>query len=331
MRRKSYTKKNPHTLLKFIVGIFVVGSILGGFIYIRPQISIPSVPTDAESSLISKLGTYARSFITSDTGISQYVKSLVGEGIETQPFEPGTNSSKENEVLIGKVAVVSDSHASVDTFSEVIKRIRSEDVDMILHLGDVSIGGEIDQFMGIKNVLDESGIPYYVLPGDHDYNWVPQYDLQNFTRVFNEVSVSGSARLIEYMGMSFVLFDNSGKDTDSTVIEPLIDLLESLPENSPVYLFTVSPFTNPYFETKQDSQGEAVLEKLSKYPIRQIFSGDTHIFSRYTDEETNVTTTTVGATGDYKNPLPQYVIVEFFDNGEFEIKSKPAVDLESGD
>ncbi|MCA9389955.1 metallophosphoesterase [candidate division WWE3 bacterium] len=233
---------------------------------------------------------------------------------------------------LGSVAIVSDSHSSFDTFSDVISRIEQEDVDLIIHLGDISAGGELEDLERMKAILDETGVEYEVLPGDHDFNWVPEHDLRNFRGVFG-FAANTINRTRSYKGFNLVFYNNSDKTTG---LDAAIDWLnDTLPTDATIQgrtiLFTSTPIENPYFNDKKDPNGDEILKLLTTRNIKQVFSGDTHIFSRYKLGDTDIVTTTVGASGDYKNPLPQYVLVDFYANGDIDIKTKPAVEIESGD
>lgn len=321
MRRRFYSKKRKSILPKILLLILVVGIVAGGYTALRYSGKLNSLKVPSNGESVSKISN-----VLNVQGIQQYIESLF-ENKQKLPVVTG-----ESSVMLYRIGVVSDSHGSVDTFSKVVNKVVADDIDMIVHLGDVASAGQVDQLTAIKEILDKAGIPYEVLPGDHDYNWTPTYSLDNYASVFGRSNAE--SRIITQHGFVFVLLNNSSQEgshqNDVAWLENNLSQAIS-PSTRNVFAFTARPLYNPYFPDKQDELGTEVLLTLRKYPVREIFSGDTHVFARYTDQVTEIPITTVGASGDYKNPLPQYVLIDLYENGEYTLVAKPGIETESLD
>lgn len=255
------------------------------------------------------------------------LKAVVGERVSRGEVEQAVTENGENKSISLKFAVISDSHGDTQSFPQVLGRIREDKVDFFIHLGDIANAGEEEMLKQAKKLMNEVGIEYYLIPGDHDYNWQPQHNLANFVLVFGNKGVvcapcGYGIRAFNRQEASFVLMDNS-QNTNDVLLGELESILIELDSGQPMFIFTSKPLASSYFPDKMDVTGEKVLEVLRKYPVKQIFSGDTHVFARYPDPQYGVEITTVGATGSYKNPLAQYVLVTLYQDNSFKIEAKP--------
>lgn len=324
MYRRKYSRSRHFPILPLLMTMGLVLLVVGGLVISKKKnVSLATVQNDLASKFQNK---YSFSFPKPEVSLTEYARSLFGAKLEHE--DPVFQQAEH----IGRIAVFSDSHSSIETFASVMEKIETENVELLIHLGDVTSGGEQTDFERIKTIMDQTGIEYYVIPGDHDYNWVPSYDLQNFYSVFGSNGVE-NFRVLEFRNYSLVLLDNSlSSEEDVQATSRVEDILQKYQiKGRQIIFFTSTPFYNPYFSSKSDKNGEEILQLLAKYGVEQVFSGDAHIFSRYVHDDSAVTITTVGATGDYKNLLPQYVVVDLYNNGDIDIKAKPAVEVESGD
>jgi predicted phosphodiesterase len=323
--RRRYHRKNSLGLFLLIVSVVLL--MVGALFFLRSNQNTDINLGKSNTNVLQKIWNELPA-----QSLREYVNSLVVDwDIETATPSPDISSSP----LVASLAIVSDSHADAETFAQVIGQLKLEKPQLLLHLGDISTAGELEELHAIKNVLDESGIAYQVLPGDHDYNWLPQHDLTNFRHVFGFISDEEINRTLEIEGFLLIFYNNSlsSQGVASSSLQWLEERIQdpSLNTYKGIFVFSSTPPVNPYFLTKEDVTGSDMLQILSQSKISQVFSGDIHIFARYTDEETGINITTVGASGSYKNPLPQFVVLELYENGSFDIKAKPVVELESVD
>lgn len=229
-----------------------------------------------------------------------------------------------------KFAVLADSHEDVEVFPEIVDQIAArEDLAFVVHLGDLSNAGELPKLTQAKNILDRIEVPVYVLPGDHDLNWVPEHDLRNFRQVFGYARTSYA---ISQGDHRLLFIDNSDLNNgiDESAWRWLNSELETNVDTQKI-VFMSTPLSNPYLGFKtMGSQSEEVRQQaselgqlLAQHDVRVIFSGDTHTFSQFKDESTGLDIVTVGAAGTSKNPLPMYVLVEIFSDGNYNVTSVP--------
>jgi outer membrane protein assembly factor BamB/predicted phosphohydrolase len=71
---------------------------------------------------------------------------------------------------------LADIHLSPGTASEsnlrrVVEDMNSGNTDFVILAGDISNVGSDEEFMAIKNILDDLKKPLYLLPGNHETNW----------------------------------------------------------------------------------------------------------------------------------------------------------------
>lgn len=221
------------------------------------------------------------------------------------------------------IGVVSDSHGADQNLAQAIQQMQAKEVDLIIHLGDFSGGGEEMHFNQANEILETSGRFYYVIPGDHDFNWFPEYSRTNYEAVFG----ASYNQQYTHNGWGIILYENSISiagdiERRDWVKQALIEVGE---KNEHIVFFSAKPLYSPYFSDKEDVSGPQVLALLSEAGVGYIFAGDTHIYAQYRDPSDQIDIITVGAVGDYKNPLPQWVYVILYENGMIEAIPQPLV------
>lgn len=255
------------------------------------------------------------------------------EGLLSRLSEISTQSSKNtssNAQVKYKFAVISDNHEDLSIYPRIVEQIAARnDLAFVAHLGDQSNAGESLKLQESKNILDSIEVPVYVLPGDHDSNWVPRRDLTNFKQVFN---LQQTSYAVTYQSDRYIFIDNSDGD-EGISAEAWSWLSRELESSKDLnkYVFMSTPLSNPYLAFKTmgaqsdevKRQAEDLGKMLKDYGIKAILAGDTHTFSQYKDESTNIPIITVGATGVNKNPLPLYVVVEILSDGSYNVSSIP--------
>ena len=229
----------------------------------------------------------------------------------------------QDATQILRIGAMSDSHGADENIAKALAAMQADAVDLVLHLGDFSEGGEAEHFASAKDLLDGSGLPYRVLPGDHDFNWFPDHSRQNYEQVFGKAY----DQIFEISGIRIILLENS-VNTDSR--DDQIAWLKALLDNNQdtiTLFFTARPLYSPYFTYKEDELGGDIVKMLVENGVKYAFAGDTHIFAKYKDVEEKLDLITVGAVGEYKNPLPQWVLLRVFDNGYVEVTPRPITDF----
>lgn len=331
-RRRKHNLK--HTLLRLVLVIVVLG--IGG----AALLGLGVIDLEGESGGLrgNVKQNYQKALVRA--------RKVMGERVEEQflisNFEflnkDRENADSEKEIRL-KAALLSDSQGDNETLEKVLEDISVKKVDAVFHLGDISEGGEYDQFVQTKELLDryqvssspDSYETYVTLPGDHDFNWKPQHSLENFRQVFGMGELN---RVIDPDGVRFIIWDNANRDVDADTVNigRRRWLKEQMEGQELVFVLAHRPFYSPYFKSRVDPRGRDML-KLLRQAVKGsdtkvvVFSGDTHSYARYVDPETGIENITVGAAGTYKNFLPMWTQLTVYTDGSFDIQPKPLTDL----
>ncbi len=73
-----------------------------------------------------------------------------------------------------RICHISDTHICSgpefrrDVFTDTVKRINSEGFDLVIHSGDVTNSGRLEEFQSARRLLDTIEPPLVVIPGNHD-------------------------------------------------------------------------------------------------------------------------------------------------------------------
>ncbi|MDD2823529.1 MAG: metallophosphoesterase family protein [Candidatus Daviesbacteria bacterium] len=246
-------------------------------------------------------------------------------------------SQKSGKVVL-KFALVSDSHKDVDMLKAALAEAKSKGAKFVIGLGDYTDVGTITELQTVKNVFETAGLPYYVVPGDHDLWDARDKDklaVANFSQVFGS-----PYQAFTDSGIRFILLYNSDNYDGVDNIQQFW-LEEELgkkkdPQIKSVYVFLHEPLVHPSSEqvmgsarksdtslaanSKIQSQAKELLNLMDKAKVGGVFAGDIHAFTTYTDMETNINMVTVGAlTKERNTQSPRFAIVDVYDSGSYNI------------
>jgi 3',5'-cyclic AMP phosphodiesterase CpdA len=217
-------------------------------------------------------------------------------------------------------AVLSDSESGEGTTSQIYKNIISSinesEAKFLIHIGDFTGRGldlEYQEFTEFMH--NNSKIPYYVAPGNHDI-LQDKETKTNFKKYFENLYYS-----FDYSNAHFIILDNSnnkyGFDTDQiTWLEN--DLKEN--QEKQIFVFMHRPIDIPYANKIDVSDGATKAAKesytnfrelLKKYKVTEIFAGHIHIYISYRLE--NVPVIITGGAGSEPN-LPFWENVGSFNH-----------------
>src|SRR5690554_6378580 len=87
-----------------------------------------------------------------------------------------------------KLALITDTHVSSPENNEDMRRTVNDingldEIDFVIHAGDVTEFGSDAELVMAKDILDGLNIPLYIVPGNHDSNW-SESGTNSFLRVF---------------------------------------------------------------------------------------------------------------------------------------------------
>lgn len=242
--------------------------------------------------------------------------------------QPSVNTS--DAPVDFKFAIIGDTHNDNANFEKAIAQAKGQGALFIISPGDFSDIGTLDELKKAKEVLDKGGLPYYVTAGDHDL-WdsrdkgeVPS---KNFTEVFETPYQSFANRDVR-----IIIFYNGDNYTgvDGVQMQWLTQELDRVNQNRPKLLFVLTGI--PLFHPSSDhvmgkttpalkSQARQLINLFKDKRVNEVFAGDTHYFTRYTEPESGLPMTTSGAVTGVRNAQkPRYVIVEVLTDGSYNVR-----------
>jgi len=213
------------------------------------------------------------------------------------------------------VMVMADSHLNEKSYTKIKEIIKKNKVDLLIHLGDHTDFGSIEELKLAKSLLDNLDVKYFVLPGDRDL--AAFGDDKVFFSIFNRNKL--------YIGSSFkFLFINN-----SANFTPLSDLYESeikseikdsnfIFTSQPIYVekgnileskfmgsptaFNLDSIIQKNNQKKYLQQRDDILNEIRKSNNILIISGDHHRSSFFQDPvNRSINYHIVGATAEYLN------------------------------
>lgn len=116
-------------------------------------------------------------------------------------------------------------------------------VDAILVTGDISDNGDLDSYLAFKSVISRLGIPYFVLPGNHDLR-------ASMHQCFDDLSPAISEEInwiktfpdLDIIGLDTVIPGQSGGKLSSSGLTFLAQALQRHPEKPALIAMHHPPF-----------------------------------------------------------------------------------------
>ena len=264
--------------------------------------------------------------LTFDPKESLQKSTGIGGGSDEATSEEKTS----NAPVKYKFAVLADSHKDAASLERALKQVKSEGVQFIVMMGDLSDVGTVEELTATKEVLDASGIQYYANPGDHDL-WDSRDKVsdppKNFVDVFGKTYQSFSYDMVRY-----ILIYNSDNylGLDGVQLQWVEDeLSRAETEDAPELTFVFAP--TPLYHPSSDhvmgkvtpklvSQAEHLATTFKRGGVDMVFSADTHFYSKFIEPKNELSMMTVGAVTSERNPqAPRFAIVEVLEGGEFNV------------
>jgi len=265
---------------------------------------------------------------------------------EDSPEEDISSASTQIESSY-EIAIIADSHIANDKeeykenknhLDSSLAVITDLEISEVIHVGDVTNWGVVSDLKDAKEVLDNSELAYYVLPGDRDL--AQAVGPSNFKSVFgktNQVLVKGENK--------FVLFDNSANYTlisqeDIAWFEKNIEDADFVILSQPLSTEGLTLFNCQYMgnsckdledeilSQKQQAvreQKDVLLEMVRTSSVKAIIAGDHHKSSKIEDtQRPSLTHYVVGAVGGTVSEYAQsslqtqrFSLLKLFDDGSY--------------
>jgi len=218
-----------------------------------------------------------------------------------------------------KFAVLSDIHSDLTNLSKALTKVKTDGDQFIIVTGDLTEVGTLKELTAVKTALDQSGLTYYAVPGNHDYWQSRNLSQPLFQQIFGYTYTSltfsnhGGKIAADY---ELVLVDNGDdyKGIDGAQGQWLASQLATCHVVT-CLVFMHEPLSHP---TGPHVMGETTPAVAAQVPglvkelvdanVKELFVGHLHYSSHYTKD--GLTTTIVGAvTKDRNWQTPRFLEV----------------------
>ena len=247
----------------------------------------------------------------------------------TSNSRPGEVEGEEDNKAYLTVSLMSDSHESNDMLAKALEMTAQKKIAQVFYLGDYTDLGIEEALISAKKVMDNSGIKYYSLPGDHDL-W-KTVGPENFIKVFGK-----NYQSVTLSGFKFVMLDNSANYTviDLAQMDWFTKELEDadfvlVPQ--PLYHSTnnrVMGVVNGEEVKEVRKQALEILALIRESEVKAVIAGDHHSSSTNTDpEKGNLKHIVVGAItktragdGVVNLQTPRFSLLKIYNDDSFELE-----------
>lgn len=309
-RKPSRSKKSSFVL--FLFKLVASMAVLTGVVYgVSYFVSKLSTLTFADLPLRSQALSKVVGVLAQKPGIPQVAGKSVRNNV----------SIRKSKVL--EVAVLADSHNENDNLRLALGKAKEAGIKYVIYLGDYTSVGTVKELTDAKKVMDDSGLVYYSIPGDHDL-W-KSGDYSNFVSVFGE-----RYQTLKINGISMILIDNSDNDQgiDNVQMSLLTDWLSKLDAKGTSFVFISNPLYNKtnfklMGENNADVKKQAglLLSLLRSSHVKAVLAGDNHLSFRSVDPgRGSLEHVVVGALAKDRNlQSPRFDILTVYDDRTYDI------------
>jgi len=301
-------------IIKLILAVVLISALIVFIILFTERISY--IEGKAKSGITSKF-------------IAQFFKKSENGEIFTDKnteFPADKNLAPENydDELVFKVCIIADIHQDLENLNKASEKIKTSGCKYIFVIGDLTDYGDTESLIKVRDAINNIGIEYYPIPGDHDL--AESLSVENFNSVFG-----ADYHIMEYEGATFMLVDNSANFTkigniQMDWIKNNIEKADFVVLSQPLYTEGLNPPFNSIYmgsmldapssvemERKQKEvreQGEFLLDLIRKNKnVKAVIAGEHHRSSEIKDSErTDLAHYVVGAITSTVNDFPQTAI-----------------------
>lgn len=208
-------------------------------------------------------------------------------------------------------AVMADVHSDWANLGKALSKAREQGVALVIIAGDLTDLGKEEELVKAKAILDQAGLTYYLVPGNHDLWFGEKIKADLFSKVFGlryQSFKNGKTK--------FILVDNGSSRFGSSE-EQWQWLVGEIKECRIFYclVFTHMPLNHGTSKhimgednPKAASQAAKLVKLLVENEVRKLFVGHLHYQSSYQID--GLSTTIVGAVTDQRNyQTPRFMSV----------------------
>jgi hypothetical protein len=325
-------------LFRLLISLCMLAVLLGAFFSAYKHFSgVDPLKIDSQASVKNilfsdKMYRLVTGVLTVDPRVSlSRLQALIrGEEIKTDSNSVSLPIHTKNSTPLFKFAVVTDSHNDNNNLARALKTAKSSGVDFVIGMGDYSDVGTEEELQKAKQQFEESGLPFYLTAGDHDLWDARNRNLPasaNFSKVFGSPYMS-----FTHQGVRFLLLYNSDNylGVDGVEMRWLESELEQMKQlhYKTKFIFAGIPLFHPSSDhvmgktnIKLKSQAEQLINLFADAQISEVFAGDAHLYSRFTEPKSNLKMTVVGAITSSRNlQTPRFCLVDVYSDGGYNIE-----------
>ncbi len=280
------------------------------------------IPADSKVGQVAGMLTKGYEKYNSEVVNRQEIAAAVEEEVpqennaEASDTSTSTGISTDEQDIANKteadnitIAIFADSHNDSSNLKASLILAQNQEVDAIIHTGDVTDLGLIADLEAAKQELDLSSVPYYVIPGDRDL-WETTGP-ENFIKVFGD-----NKHAFKLGDVKFVVFDNSRNfsrvpESDFTWFKSEVTDADFVILSQPLYHPSNKVMGNSDGENilTVREQADAMLELVRSSNVKAVIAGDHHLSSENIDpQKESLMHYVVGAVTKTINDKPQSLL-----------------------
>lgn len=227
---------------------------------------------------------------------------------------------KKDSNLLFTVGILADVHSEYQNLQSAINILKEKQIDTVFFLGDYTELGLLNDLQEAKSIMDESGLTYYSIPGDHDL-W-KTVGPQNFLEVFEK-----NNHVVEIKGYKFVVLDNSANYT--AIETEKMDWFKNEVKDADFVLVS-QPLYHPSGNivmgvvdgevvVELREQAEELLKIIRDSNVKTVIAADRHQSSSHSDpEKSSLKHIVSGALTSERNiQTPRFMILNVYEDGGF--------------
>jgi len=221
-------------------------------------------------------------------------------------------------------SVIGDPESDLDNLKKALAMSKNNGDKFTVLVGDLTHVGAKKELKEVKQVLDESSLKYYAVPGNHDIYSAKKLT-GNPTQYFEEIIGSPYGEVLVYIGAALLLIDNSDEELGISAkqMEFIKDSL--LPDKGHIFIFLHIPVYHPdstylmgYGNAYVSKQKDELLNKFHNASVSAFFSG--HLHHTSISEKDNLKFYVAGSVSSQRNwQTPRFLEVEVFEEGKFSV------------
>ena len=191
-------------------------------------------------------------------------------------FNGQRNINSENIKLIEKkcqsdknikFVAISDSQRWYDELEKAVEKINKlEDVDFVIHLGDIADFGMSNEFELQRNILNHLSVPYVCIIGNHDCLATGELIFREMFGEYNFAFQAGDVRFL-YLNTNALEFDLTEDVPDLSFINEQVLAAQS--EKSNTNKCVVAMHAQPYSEQFNNNLAEVFQHSIRQLPNLQ--------------------------------------------------------------